>query len=215
MSATISLMDAIVICSDGKDPVTYTISEKTGKKSARFSVGIKEYDASYPNNFRFNNYSLFVSDDMLEVVESMKLKKGSCLHIEADIDFSKECLNDYTYKGTYKKGDPEYGISRSLRGLFLKVYRIKYAGTYNGAKKERDESPTGAFESVATQEEKTSNLEKTDETGDALQTTEAVEVTKASVPETTEELVQEPVREIDISQDDIFKDLTRTKRKFW
>ena len=137
MSSKITLTDAIVIAKKGEDPVRYKNTALSGKRIATFSVGVKVFDASYEDSCRYNNFFIYVPNSMVDVIENMKLRQNSLVHIHASLDFTKDVLK--AREGQGDEHDRNFGKSRLVNGLQLTLLDIQFAGTTNANR--RKETP--------------------------------------------------------------------------
>lgn len=132
MSAKLILHDALILAKKGQPVVRVKISDKTGEKTASFSVGIKVYDSSYAGNVRYNNFYVAVPTSLVDKVERLKLKDTSMVHIIADFDYTKDVLAPKEQQGDIEAED--YGRSRLVNGVICRLIDIEFAGTSSRAK---------------------------------------------------------------------------------
>lgn len=201
MGVIIDIRDGLILGrKDKTDAVSFFVSEKTGIETASFNVGVREYDDSYENNTRYNNFYITVPPEMVDRVKKLKLRKNSLVHILGTLDFGKEVLAEKR-----QQGDPEsknYGKSRSVTGLKVRLISIDYAGASSAAK--TDDNQNNNHEQH--NEESVKNAHE--ENNDTTVNTAASEVTsKKSIEESMN------IPSIDLDEDDIFS--RREKRKFF
>ena len=218
MSVLIDIRDGLVLGKSSQvEAVNYFVSERTGIETASFSVGVREYDDSYDKNTRYNNFYVTVPPEMVDRVKRMKIRKNSLVHILATLDFDKSVLSPRE-----QQGDPtakDYGKSRSVNGLKLKLLSIDYAGASSGAgttKNEKEEGETERERTITTlpsnNETHDSNTKQTlQETVDTTNTAASKTVSSDSLP-TVEEELNVPITDLDV--EDIFSSRREHRRFF-
>lgn len=220
MGARMELRDALVIAKKGEDPIKYRISDKTGKMTASFCVGVKKYDPSYNSGYRYNNFFITVPSDMVEQVKKLQLRRNSMVHLYCLFDYSKDVLVAREPQGD--ESSPNYGQSRLVNGVILTLRDIEYAGT-TGASKNTSDEPKDSREqehektvskSEASEVPASSKSEKDHGgTGDITKPTASanMEVDKGSLEK------ELGIGIIDLDKEDIFAtgSLKRKKRKFF
>lgn len=219
-SIKVFISDAIVIGKGNEEPVRYKVSEKTGKETATFSVGKKMYDASYSDNCRYNNFFVTVPSYLVETVKRMKLTKNSMVHLTLNMDFTKDVLAAREQKGD--KNSPDYGKSRLVDGMIMKLVDIEFAGTNtkrvkpevnpnNSLESQKDvtENTTSSIEDVGLDEEIEMASSKCSDT--TAPTVAATNVPTKDKQESLEDKLK--IEVINLDERDIFK--PRTRRTFF
>lgn len=221
-SIKVFISDAIVIGKGNEEPVRYKVSEKTGKETATFSVGKKMYDASYSDNCRYNNFFVTVPSYLVETVKRMKLTKNSMVHLTLNMDFTKDVLAAREQKGD--KNSPDYGKSRLVDGMIMKLVDIEFAGTNTKrVKPEVIQTETESLESEkAVTENSTSSMESASINGlTEMISSECGDTTASTIAATNEPTENKQgrlenklgIEVINLDERDIFK--PRTRRTFF
>ena len=77
MGVHMILKDALIIGKEGEDPIKYKVSNRTGKETAYFCVGVNQYDPTYEGNYHYNNFFVSVPSDRIAMIRKLKLRRNS------------------------------------------------------------------------------------------------------------------------------------------
>jgi len=144
MGTKMVINDALVLGGkdDGQNPVTYGNSPLNGEEYATFRIGVRMYDASYADHCRYNNFFVSVPADKVDTVRRLNLQKNSMVHLITTFDYSKDVLSERKAVNSDPNENPNYGKSRSVKGVVLRLLDIEYAGTTSSQKRNKNEQST-------------------------------------------------------------------------
>ena len=202
MGVHMILKDALIIGKEGEDPNKYKVSNRTGKETAYFCVGVNQYDPTYEGNYHYNNFFVSVPSDRIAMIRKLKLRRNSLVHLYCSFDYGKEI--------TVGK---DYGKSRLVNGVILTLIDIEYGGATSSKgikEKENNEGEQLSLSSFSESENATKDVKTNIQT--MPEPTTSVEETVSDVG-TLEAKMNVPMKNLD--EDDVFMKKIKKKRKFF